>query len=59
MESIYYGLKFKYDKFDRILFYGTSPITSAIPAIIIKLIYRKRYAKKVIKKVKITIDNCR
>jgi glycosyltransferase involved in cell wall biosynthesis len=38
----FYGSRFKYDKFDKIFFYGTSPILSAIPAIIIKLIYRKK-----------------
>ena len=40
--GILYGAKFKLQKFDKIFFFGTSPITSAIPAIILKLIYKKK-----------------
>ena len=40
--GLLYGARFKYKKFDIILFYGTSPITSAIPAILLKLIYKKK-----------------
>ena len=42
INATYYGIKFKYNKFDTILFFGTSPITSAIPAIILKLIYKTK-----------------
>ena len=40
--GIIYGSRFKLEKFDKILFYGTSPILSAIPAIILKFIYGKK-----------------
>ena len=40
--GIIYGSRVKLNKFDKILFYGTSPILSAIPAIFFKLIYRKQ-----------------
>jgi glycosyltransferase involved in cell wall biosynthesis len=42
INASYYGLKFKFAKFDTILFFGTSPITSAIPAIFFKLLYKKK-----------------
>ena len=40
--GIFYGSKFKLNQFDKIFFFGTSPITSAIPAIIFKLINKKK-----------------
>ncbi len=40
--GIFVGLKFNLKKFDKIFFYGTSPITSVIPAIILKLFYKKK-----------------
>ena len=40
--GIIYGSKLNLKKFDKIFFYGTSPITSAIPAIFFKLLYKKK-----------------
>lgn len=40
--AIYFGRKFKFDNFDHILVYATSPITSAIPAIFLKFKYKKK-----------------
>ena len=40
--AIFFGRKFKFDDFDHILVYATSPITSAIPAIFLKFKYKKK-----------------
>jgi len=38
ISGIFYAIFFKHKKYDKILFYGTSPITSAIPALILSKI---------------------